>query len=98
MKVLRPNGRIAAYATRGEPSPRVPFAEMMRRNLSVHGVLLPGTPVAARRAAPQGRMRWVAAGGAQLAVSAVFELADTVRAHQAVEAGTKRGTVVVRCG
>ena len=98
MQVLRPNGRIAAYASRGDASPRVPFSEMMRRNLSVHGVLLPGTPVSARRAAQQGLMRWVAAGGAQLAVSAVFELSDTVRAHQAVEAGTKLGTVVVRCG
>jgi NADPH2:quinone reductase len=97
MEVLRPNGRIAAYASRGDASPRLPFTEMMRRNLSVHGVLLPGTPVAARRAAQQGLMRWVAAGGAQLAVSAVFGLADTVRAHQAVEAGTKLGTVVVRC-
>lgn len=97
MQVLRPNGRIAAYASRGDPAPRVPFMEMMRRNLSVHAVLLPGAPQAARREAQRGLVRWASAGGARLAVSAAFDLADTVRAHQAVEAGTKLGTVVVRC-
>lgn len=96
LALVADNAVIAAYASRGDPRPAVPFYDLMRRNLTVHAVLLPGTPLAARQAAQQGIVRWLEEGGAQIGVSAVYALDDTVLAHQAVESGTKRGTVVVR--
>ncbi len=97
VRTLAPNGYLVGYASRGEPSPKLPFYELMRRNVTVRAVLLPGTPAESRRAAQQGLGRWLDTGRARILVSEVFDLEDTARAHAAVEAGTKLGTVVVRC-
>lgn len=98
MKLIAPNGSIAAYASRGETQPVVPFYELMRKNITVHTVLLPGTPIASRRDAQTKISEWLKGGTAQVTVSKTFALADTVHAHQAVEKGGKLGTVVVQCG
>ncbi len=95
--VLTPNGAIAAYASRGDATPRVPVYELMRKNITVHHVLLPGTPLERRQAAQRGIAQWLATGSARIAVSQTFDLSHTADAHLAVESGTKRGTVVVRC-
>ncbi len=98
VRMLRDNGMIATYASPGVTEARVPIRELMRRNLSVHAVLLPGTPLASRQQAQRGIGEWLATGRRLLTVSQVFDLDRTVDAHLAVEAGTKLGTVVVRCG
>lgn len=97
LKLLKPNGVIVAYASRGDTEPRLPFYELLRKNLSVRAVLLPGTPLASRQAAQRGVGEWLGSGRAKITVSQSFDLTQTVQAHQAVEAGTKLGTVVVRC-
>lgn len=97
LKLLKTNGTIVAYASRGDPEPRLPFYELLRKNITLHAVLLPGTPVASRHAAQQGVGRWLAGGRAHITVSQVLDLTETARAHEAVEAGNKLGTVVVRC-
>jgi NADPH2:quinone reductase len=94
---LGPNGTIAAYASRGNATPRIPFYRMMRRNLSLHTVLLYNSPQDFRRHAQQAIGRWLAEGNARHTVAATFPLSDTARAHESVEAGGKIGTVVVRC-
>jgi NADPH2:quinone reductase len=96
-KLLRPNGVIAAYASRGETNPVLPFYEFMRKNVTIHGVLLPGTPLASRREAQREINRWLAAGHAIHTIAARFPLRDTALAHLAVERGDKLGTVVVQC-
>ncbi|HMN81462.1 MAG TPA: zinc-binding dehydrogenase [Burkholderiaceae bacterium] len=95
--MLKPNGAIVAYASRGDGAPRLPFYDLLRKNITVHAVLLPGTPAASRKAAQRGVGDWLRGGNARINVSQVFDLADTAQAHLAVEAGTKLGTVVVRC-
>ena len=97
LKLLRPNGVIAAYASRGETNPVLPFYELMRKNVTVHGVLLPGTPLASRREAQREINRWLAEGRAIHTIAARFPLRDTALAHLAVERGDKLGTVVVQC-
>lgn len=97
LRLLRPNGTIVAYASRGDATPKVPFYELLRKNISVRAVLLPGTPLASRRAAQQGVGEWLRTGQSQITVSQVFDLEQTAQAHLAVESGTKLGTVVVRC-
>lgn len=52
-------------------------------------------PFEARRLAQRDIAAWLARGSAVHSVAAVFPLAETARAHEAVEAGDKRGTVVV---
>ncbi len=89
------NGTISAYASRGNPAPEVPFQALMRRNVTVQGVMLPTSPHAARRQAQGDIGRWLSEGPRLHRVVGPYPLAETVAAHQAVETGGKRGTVVV---
>ena len=91
------NGSIAYYATKGNVSPTISAPELMRKNLSVHGILLNGAPHAARKRAQNDIVQWLKEGGLQHTVSAVFPLARTGDAHEAVEFQAKNGTVVVDC-
>ena len=95
--LIAPNGSIAYYASRGNTAPSFPATEIMRRNLSFHGVLLNGAPLEARRRAQADIVRWLREGGMVHTVSAVYPLPHTAAAHLKVESGTKRGTVVVDC-
>ena len=91
------NGSIAYYASRSNLTPVFPAADVMRRNLAIHGVLLNSAPLAARRQAQADIVRWLKEGGMLHTVSSVHALPRAADAHVAVEAGTKRGTVVVDC-
>jgi NADPH2:quinone reductase len=97
LQLVAPNGSIAYYATRGNVAPVVSAPEIMRRNLTIHGVLLNGAPHAARRRAQADIVRWLQEGGMVHTVSAVYPLARTADAHAAVEYAPKLGTVVVDC-
>lgn len=92
---LRPGGVIAFYATRGAARPEVAAGELMRRNLTATGVLLPNAPHEARRRAQADISRWIATGKRMLSVASTHPLADAAAAHEAVERGDKVGTVVV---
>ncbi len=94
---IAPNGAIAAYASRGEAMPRFPFYRLMRKNVTVHAVLLYNTPAEFRRRAQLEINRWLRAGQAKHTVAATYPLSETALAHEAVESGAKVGTVVVRC-
>ncbi len=94
--IIAVNGTIAFYASRGNPSPVVPAAELMRKNVTIQSVLLPNSPHAARRQAQSDILRWLREAPRQHRIAGSFSLAETVDAHLAVEAGAKRGTVVVR--
>ena len=89
------NGTIAAYATRGNPAPEVPFQILMRKNVAVRGVLLPTSPHHARKQAQDDILDWLGGGPRLHRVVGPYALDEVVTAHEAVEAGGKRGTVVV---
>ena len=97
LPLVAANGSIAFYASRGNLTPVVPMQELMRRNLSVHGILLNTAPLAARQRAQADTVQWLREGGMRHAVDSVHPLAQTAAAHETVVAGTKRGTVVVDC-
>jgi NADPH2:quinone reductase len=95
LKAVQPGGSIAFYATRGEPEPRVAAGEIMRKNLSIHGMILPASARERRRRAQIDICRWISTDRRMLAVASRFPLEDTAGAHEAVEKGDKVGTVVV---
>ncbi|MEQ1775475.1 MAG: NADPH:quinone reductase [Burkholderiales bacterium] len=97
LAVLAANGSIAYYATKGNVTPVITAPELMRKNVSIHGVLLNGAPHAARQRAQRDIVQWLKEGGMQHTVSAVYPLTRTGEAHEAVEFQAKRGTVVVDC-
>jgi NADPH2:quinone reductase len=97
LQVVAPNGSIAYYASRGNVAPVVSAPEIMRRNLSIHGILLNAVPHAARKRAQSDIVQCLRKGGLSHTISAVFPLARTADAHAAVEYAPKNGTVVVDC-
>lgn len=93
--VLANNGVVAAYASGGDPAPSVAFPALMRRNITVRTVMLNNAPLAARRRAQADIVAWLREAPRLHRVAGAFPLAETAAAHAAVEAGGKRGTVVV---
>jgi NADPH2:quinone reductase len=94
---VRVNGSIAVYATNGDRTPAVPIRTLMGKNLALHTMSLPGSPHETRRRAQSDIAAWLRGGTRMLSVAAEFPITDTAAAHEAVEAGGKTGTVVVRC-
>jgi NADPH2:quinone reductase len=94
LAVLKNNGSIAAYASRGNEQPLLPFYSLMRKNITLRAIYFSALPPEFRRRAQEDIVRWLEDGSAQHRIVA-YPLSQTVAAHDAVEAGTKRGTVVV---
>ena len=95
LQVIAPNGSIAYYASRGNVAPVLSAPEIMRRNLSIHGILLNSAPHAARKRAQSDIVQRLRTDGLLHTVSAVYPLERTADAHAAVEYAPKNGTVVV---
>ncbi|TCZ57222.1 NADPH:quinone reductase [Roseicella aquatilis] len=94
--VIALNGSIIGYASRGNLAPAIPVsATLMRKNVNLRGVVLNSAPAAARRRAMLDITRWLRDAPRLHRIAGTFPLAETAAAHEAVEAGNKRGTVVV---
>ena len=95
-EVIALSGSVIGYASRGGPMPAIPVsAVLMRKNVNLRGVVLNSAPAAARRQAMEEITAWLGGPARLHRIAARFPLAETAAAHEAVEAGTKRGTVVV---
>ncbi len=97
LPLLKLDGSIAFYASKGDLTPAIPAGELMRRNISIHGMVLNVVHIAARRRAQADIVAALRAGTLKNTVAGIFALERCADAHEAVEADTKRGTVVVRC-
>ncbi len=97
LPLLAVNGSIAYYATKGNTTPTITAPDLMRKNVSIHAVLLNGAPHTARKRAQNDIVAWLNEGGMHHTVSEVFPLTRTGDAHEAVEFRAKHGTVVVDC-
>lgn len=94
-QIIREGGTIAAYASMGDRTPRLPFYELMFRNVTLRMILVYLLDPETRRRGVSQITRWLEKGQLDCAVAEVFPLADAVGAHEAVEAGDALGTVVV---
>lgn len=87
-----------SYATGRVPTPALPIAQLLRKCLTVRGIYIPGLTPEQRRRSQLGLQRFITEVPRALhTVDSVHPLADTARAHEKVESGTKLGTVVVDC-
>jgi NADPH2:quinone reductase len=96
-EVVALNGSVAGYASRGGRSPVIPYGAMMAKNATLRGVVLNTAPVAARAQAQADITAWLRADTPKPLhrIAATFPLFETAAAHEAVERGDKRGTVIV---
>jgi NADPH2:quinone reductase len=96
LKILATNGTIATYASRNT-HPVVPFDQIKGKNVTIHALRLPLMPPELCRRGQAEVLRWLESGVRLHNIAARYPLEATAAAHQAVEAGTKLGTVIVDC-
>lgn len=94
-KIIKVNGCISIYASKGELNPTVPMDIFMTKNIKVWPFVLPMTPLADRERAQGDIATWLSQGQRLHNVAGEFPLAKTADAHEFVASKTKRGTVVV---
>ncbi len=95
IQVLKTGGTIATYASQANPTPTIPFYELMYKSIVVRTVLTFQMSSALFHHATTDISRWLAEDLLSHHVGETYPLAETAAAHQAVELGTL-GKVLVR--
>jgi NADPH2:quinone reductase len=87
IKMLKPNGVIAAYASDADPDPKIPFYALAYKSATVRFVLVFAMPEAAKQQAVQDLTGWLEAGELRHYFASRLPLEEVVEAHQAMERG-----------
>ncbi|WP_421838000.1 NADPH:quinone reductase [Novosphingobium sp.] len=96
--VIGDGGVIAAYGSMADAEPKLPFYPLMFRHVTLR-MLLVYLLSAKERAATVARLTAaLEAGALQHAIAATFDLAESARAHEAVESGRLIGNGVITIG
>lgn len=87
-----------SYAVGPQVLASLPMDRLIRKNIALRGLYMPGVSTTVRRAAQRGVNDWLDdVPDALHTVDSIYALRDTALAHAAVERGGKQGTVIVRC-
>ncbi len=95
VSLLKINGTIAAYGSDDIPYPQLPFFELLRKDITVHFVLVYIISPAARERGLADVNSALESGALRPIIAARFPLRETAQAHQAVESGKVIGNVVI---
>lgn len=87
LKMLKPNGVIAAYASDADPEPKIPFYALAYQSVAVRFVLVFAMPEAAKLQAVQDITGWLEAGELRHYFASRLPLEEVVEAHQTMERG-----------
>ena len=95
LKVLRPGGVIASYASASVMSPVLDFYGFMFRNITLRMLIVYQLTPEVRRRGEAQLSEWLEAGALSSAVVPGGGLSDVAAAHNSVATGDKLGTVVL---
>lgn len=96
-QTIAPNGRIAAYGSAAEMSPTLHFGPLLFKAATIDIVLIYLLPDAPRAAAIKKLHAALDAGALSSPIDGVFPLAQTIAAHEAVEAAGRVGATLIDC-
>jgi len=96
LAVLRPGGVIATYASDAEPEPKIPFWQLLFKDLTVRFVLVYAMPAHAHAEAAAFITEALERGRLKHQIHRVFALDEVVAAHEATESMANVGKVLVR--
>ncbi|MGC1494704.1 MAG: NADPH:quinone reductase [Sulfitobacter sp.] len=96
-QVIAPNGRIAAYGSAKEMQPTLPFYPLLFKAVTIDIMLIYLLPIAQREAAITRLHNALQDRALDCPVEKIYALADTAKAHQAVEAGGRNGAILIDC-
>ena len=96
-EVIKPNGRIAAYGSAKVMEPTLPFLPLLFNAVTIDIILVYLLTEAERALAIKKTHQALAEGALHCPVEQTFALSDTVKAHEAVEAGARAGAILINC-
>jgi len=96
LAVLRPCGVIATYASDAQPEPKIPFWPLLAKDITVRFVLVYAMPPQAHATAAASINDALARGALKHQIHRVFSLDEIAAAHEATEAMSNVGKVLVR--
>jgi NADPH:quinone reductase len=96
-EVIAPNGRIAAYGAAKELSPTLPFYPLLFKAVTIDIILIYLLPPAERDQTITRLHNALAEGAMDCPVAKIYPLAETARAHEAVEAAVRSGAILIDC-
>lgn len=94
-EVIAPNGTIAAYGSARDMTPTLPFGSLLFKAVTIDVLLIYLLPSHQRQSAIAHLHAALTGGGLTCPVSTIVPLAQTAKAHEMVEAGTRTGAVLV---
>ncbi|HEX9464754.1 MAG TPA: NADPH:quinone reductase [Alphaproteobacteria bacterium] len=98
VEVLRPNGVISAYSSDAVADPKLPFAQMLAKDLTLHTLIVYEIPQAARDAAAHDINRALDERKLIHQIAEVFPFEKAAAAHDRMEAGRDIGKLLIRVG
>ena len=93
-QLLKQGGSIATYAT-GNPRPTIPFWPLVFKNIRLYFLGSDDFPIAAKTAAASALNDAIEGGWPGFEIATPLPLESIAKAHEAVEAGSVAGRVVV---
>lgn len=96
LDVIKVSGVIATYSSSQDTAPKLPFYRMMYMDLTLRMVIVYAMPEEAKEQAITDIEVALDTGKLKHRIAEVLPLADCARAHELVEQGTIRGSVVLR--
>jgi NADPH2:quinone reductase len=95
LRAVRLGGTIATYASQAVPEPKLPFYDMMYRNLVVRMLVVFQLPESLQTQGAVKISDWLAKNKLTHEIGERFPLSETVKSHQAVERGAHGKVLVV---
>lgn len=95
LRLIRIGGTIATYSSTQVPEPSLPFFSMMYLDLTLHLVIVYAMPEAAKTQAIDDITTALQSSALTHRVAEVLSIDDIAEAHERVEAGDVRGSVLV---
>lgn len=95
MKLLKPNGVIATYASDAQPEPAIPFWPLLFLDATIRFVNVYGMSREAHESAIQSTTIGLQEGWLKTTIASRFSLEQIVAAHEASESGKTIGKIIV---
>ena len=96
VEMLRPNGVIAAYSSDAVSEPKLPFNQMLVKDLTVHTLIIYEVPQSARDAAARDINRALNERKLVHQIAEVFPFDRIAAAHDRMEEGRAIGKLLIR--
>ena len=95
VEVLKISGTIATYASVQVPEPRLPFFQMMYKDLTIHMIIVYAMPDSAKDHAIADISKALADGWLQCRIAETLPLDEIAIGNEIVEQGACRGAVIL---